>query len=84
VMLETLEKQPGTALAVFPPPISAGSISVLWFHVSPPPPCKNASGSLYIGVLGQDGESEFKTDDNGGTMTKRDMVARPGLGPNAT
>jgi hypothetical protein len=33
------------------PPIFAGSSSVLWFCVSPPPRHENALGSLYIGVF---------------------------------
>jgi hypothetical protein len=38
VMLERLEKQPGTTLAAFPPQIFAGTAFVSWFHVSLPPP----------------------------------------------
>jgi hypothetical protein len=38
--------------AVFPPPIFTGTACVSWFHVSPLPPCENALGGLYIGVLG--------------------------------
>jgi hypothetical protein len=33
VMLERLEKQPGTAPASFPPPIFVGTAFVLWFCV---------------------------------------------------
>jgi hypothetical protein len=39
------------ALVAFPPPFFAGSISVLWFHLFPPPPRGNTSGGLYIGLL---------------------------------
>jgi hypothetical protein len=53
VMSEMFEMRPGTAPIAFPPPIFAGSTSVSWFHVSPPPSRDNALGSLYIGFLGQ-------------------------------
>jgi hypothetical protein len=43
-----LEKRPGTALAVFPPPIFVGSSFVLWFRVSLPPPGENGSGIFNI------------------------------------
>jgi hypothetical protein len=49
VMLERLEKRSGIAPAAFPPRMFTGSASVSLFHVSPPPPRENASGSLYIG-----------------------------------
>jgi hypothetical protein len=51
LMLEKLEKRPGTALAAFPLLIFIGSASVSWFRVSPPPTRENASGSLFIGVF---------------------------------
>jgi hypothetical protein len=47
VMLERLENMPGMAPTAFPPPIFADTTSVPWFHVSPPPPRENASGSLF-------------------------------------
>jgi hypothetical protein len=52
VMLERLEKRPRATLAEFSPPIFAGTASISWFHVSPPPPQGNASGSLYRTFLG--------------------------------
>jgi hypothetical protein len=51
VMLERLEKGPGTAPIAFDPPIFAGLASVSWFRISPPPPRGNASGGLYIGLF---------------------------------
>jgi hypothetical protein len=48
VMSERLEKRPVAALAAFPSLIFVGSASILWFHVSPPPPHENTSVSLYI------------------------------------
>jgi hypothetical protein len=72
VMSDRLKKRPGATPAVFPPPI-AGTASV-----SPPPPQGNASGGLYIVVLGQDEHSRMKMDDIGGPRTKRTWVARLG------
>jgi hypothetical protein len=51
VMLERLEKRSGIAPAAFPPRSFTSSASISLFHVSPPPPRENASGSLYIGVF---------------------------------
>jgi hypothetical protein len=51
VMLERLEKRPRVNSASFPPPIFVGTTSILWFHVSPPPPRGNASVGLYIGLF---------------------------------
>jgi hypothetical protein len=70
VMLERLEKRPGTAPAAFPPPIFTGIAFVSWLRVFPPPPHKITSRSLYIGFLGQPRQSEIKTDDIGGTTAK--------------
>jgi hypothetical protein len=48
MMSERLEKRSGATLAVFTPPIFAGTTCVSWFCVSLPPPRGNASGrSLY-------------------------------------
>jgi hypothetical protein len=70
VMLERLEKRPGTAPAVFLPPISVGSASVSWFRVSPLPPPENVSGSLYIGVFRSTRQFEIKTNDIGASRAK--------------
>jgi hypothetical protein len=51
VMSKRLEKWPGATPIVFPPPIFARTAFVSWFHVSPPPPQKNALWGLYIGVF---------------------------------
>jgi hypothetical protein len=77
-MLERLEKRPGTAPAVFPPPIFTGSASVLWFRVSLPPPRENTSEGLYIWFVGQPRQSEIKTDSIGATRLKHGLV-RPSL-----
>jgi hypothetical protein len=47
VMSERLEKRPEMAPAMFPPPIFAGSASISWFQVSPPPPHENTSVSIF-------------------------------------
>jgi hypothetical protein len=57
------------------PLILAGSASILWLRVSLLPPRENASGSLFIGVLGQARQSKIKTYGIGGSRSKRDMVA---------
>jgi hypothetical protein len=46
VMLERLEKRPGTAPVAFTPLIFACLASVSWFNVSPPPPHENALDSI--------------------------------------
>jgi hypothetical protein len=51
VMLERLEKRPVATLAAFSPPIFTGIAFVSCFHVSPPPPCKNAPEGLYIEIF---------------------------------
>jgi hypothetical protein len=77
VMLEGLEKRPGTAPTSFPPPIFAGSASVSWLCVSLPPPHENTLGGLYIGDLkstpsiryqdGRHGSNEVQTRPGGAT-----------------
>jgi hypothetical protein len=51
VILKRLEKRQEMAPTTFPPPIFAGSGSVSWIHVSPPPSYENTLRSLYIGVF---------------------------------
>jgi hypothetical protein len=81
VMSERLEKRLRMPPVAFPPQIFAGSTSILCFRVSTPPPHENASGSLFIGVLGQARQSEIKTNDIRGSRYKRARVVRPRLGP---
>jgi hypothetical protein len=47
VMLERLEKRPGTAPAAFPPPIFTGTTSISWICVSLSLAHEKALGSLY-------------------------------------
>jgi hypothetical protein len=51
VMLERLEKRPGSTPAVFPPLIITGTAFVFVFRVCPLPLLSNSEGGLYIGVF---------------------------------
>jgi membrane protein CcdC involved in cytochrome C biogenesis len=74
VMLERLEKRPEVTLAVFLPPIFAGTASILWFRISPCLLVGTPRGVFIEAFLGQADQSEMKTDGIEGSRAKRHLV----------